>query len=361
LGRRRLLTAAAAATHAQERAMKFGAFFLLGSPGMLPARDVYQRVLDQTAFAESAGFDSVWIAEHHFSNYGYVPNPLMFAVKLAQATTRVRIGTAVLVLPFWDPLRIAEDIAMADQLTDGRLEVGVARGYQPYEFARFGVDFATARERSDETLAVMLAALRGTEVTHAGPTRGIPETTTFPRPLQQPHPPIWLAAATKESFDVAVHHELNGMTTMSGRPIGVLEQNWRNFLQARTDAGLGPPPVFSVQQQVCVTPTDADVRRFLPLYLYQLRQATALRTGREEVREGHARELPFEGEPSPEDLFQERTITGSPGRVRELIERYREVCGMTHMTCVMAPGDMPHEDVIRSMRLFADEVMPHFA
>jgi len=341
--------------------MKFGAFFLLGSPSMLPAREVYRRTLEEAAFAESVGFDSIWIAEHHFSNYGYVPNPLMFAVKVAQATRRARIGTAVLVLPFWDPLRAAEDIAMADQLTDGRIEVGVARGYQPYEFARFGVDFAAARARSDETLAIMLAALRGVDIAYDGAERRVPPTTTFPRPLQEPHPPVWLAAATKESFDLAVRHGIEGMTTLSGRPISVLEQNWQNYVQARRDVGQGPATAFSVQQQVCVMPTDAEARRYLPYFLYQLRQASALRTGRERVERGESHELPFEGEPTLDELFEERTLVGSPARVRDRIQQYREVCGMTHMTCVMAPGDMPQEDVLRSMRLFADEVMPHFA
>src|SRR5579885_1602877 len=109
--------------------MKFGAFFLLGSPGLEPAQEMYRRVLGWTVLAEDLGFDSVWFAEHHFSNYGYIPNPLMMAVRAARETRRVRLGTAVLVLPFWHPLRVAEDIAMADQLTDGRLDVGVARGY----------------------------------------------------------------------------------------------------------------------------------------------------------------------------------------------------------------------------------------
>ncbi|HTE84039.1 MAG TPA: LLM class flavin-dependent oxidoreductase, partial [Dehalococcoidia bacterium] len=109
--------------------------------------------------AEDLGYDSVWLAEHHFSSYGYIPNPLLMAVKLAQVTRRVRLGTAVLVLPFWNPLRVAEDIAMTDQLTEGRLEVGVARGYQPYEFQRFGLKMDDNRERTDEALEVLLRAL----------------------------------------------------------------------------------------------------------------------------------------------------------------------------------------------------------
>src|SRR5579871_3353291 len=99
--------------------MKFGVFFLLGSPQLLPAEEVYRRAFDNVELAEALGFDSVWFAEHHFSNYGYVPNPLMLAGTIARITQRLRIGTAVLVLPFWNPLRVAEDIAMADQLTSG--------------------------------------------------------------------------------------------------------------------------------------------------------------------------------------------------------------------------------------------------
>ena len=138
--------------------MKFGVFFLLQSPDMQDSATVYRRALEQMVYADELGFDSVWIAEHHFSNYGYCPNPLALAVKAAQMTRHVRVGTAVLVLPLWHPLRLAEEIAMADVLTEGRLEVGVARGYQSYEFDRLGLNIDESRERSDETLDVMLKA-----------------------------------------------------------------------------------------------------------------------------------------------------------------------------------------------------------
>src|SRR6185436_12995598 len=117
------------------------------------------RLTQFTQDSEELGYDSVWLAEHHFSNYGYIPNPLMMATHLAGETSKIRLGTAVLVLPFWNPLRVAEDIALTDQLTGGRLEVGVARGYQPFEYRRFGLSADDARERTDETLHILLEAL----------------------------------------------------------------------------------------------------------------------------------------------------------------------------------------------------------
>ena len=220
--------------------MKFGAFFLLHSPDVQPSHVVYKRALDEMAYADALGFDSVWIAEHHFSNYGYSPNPLLLAVKAAAVTTRVRVGTAVLVLPFWHPLRLAEDVAMADVLTEGRLDVGIARGYQHYEFNRFGLDITHNRELSEETLQVLLKALNSIGITFEGDHYHIPETTTFPRSLQQPHPPLWLAASTQESFVSAVKHGFNCFTSSSTRPLSIPQTAWKYFSQAREQMAPAP-------------------------------------------------------------------------------------------------------------------------
>jgi alkanesulfonate monooxygenase SsuD/methylene tetrahydromethanopterin reductase-like flavin-dependent oxidoreductase (luciferase family) len=340
--------------------MQFGAFFLLGSPDMLPAETMYGRVLDWAALAEDLGFDSVWFAEHHFSNYGYIPNPLMMIVKAAQVTRRVRLGTAVLVLPFWHPLRVAEDIAMADQLTDGRLEVGVARGYQPYEFARFGLSIADARDRTDETLEVLLRALAQQTFSFEGRYYSIPETSIFPRPRQQPRPPVWLAAHTRESFDIAVRLGLKSITTNSGRPIAVLEEGWQSFLDARRDAGLEGPADFAVQQQLCVAPTDEEARAQMEHFRYAFRQVAHLRGGTQQVTNGFSNPTPIEGEPSLDEFFVERTLTGSPATVRAKIDRYRAVCGITALNCTFQLGGMTPDTITRSMRLFAEDVMPYY-
>jgi alkanesulfonate monooxygenase SsuD/methylene tetrahydromethanopterin reductase-like flavin-dependent oxidoreductase (luciferase family) len=340
--------------------MKFGAFFLLGSPTLLPAEELYRRVLDWVQLAEDLGYDSVWFAEHHFSNYGYIPNPLLMAVKAAGVTRRVRIGTAVLVLPFWNPLRVAEDIAMADQLTDGRLEVGVARGYQPYEFARFGLSMDQARERTDEALEIVLKALTEDGFEYHGRYHDIPETTIFPKPRQQPHPPIWLAAHTRESFDIAARLGLKSITTNSGRPIEILREGWAAFLDARRAARLETPIEFAVQQQLVVAPTDAEALAGMEQVRYAFRQVANLRGGTQHVVAGISDPDPVPGEPSLQEFLDDRTLSGSPATVRAKLARYREVCGMTALNCTFQLGSMEPETVTRSLRLFAEEVMPHF-
>jgi alkanesulfonate monooxygenase SsuD/methylene tetrahydromethanopterin reductase-like flavin-dependent oxidoreductase (luciferase family) len=340
--------------------MNFGAFFLLGSPHMRPSEDMYEQVTQWAILAEHLGYDSVWFAEHHFSSYGYIPNPLLMAVKIAQVTERVRLGTAVLVLPFWNPLRVAEDIAMTDQLTGGRLEVGVARGYQPYEFTRFGLSMDDNRDRTDEGLEVILRALAEDGFEFHGRYFDIPETTIFPKSRQKPRPPIWLAAHTRETFDIATRLGLKVITTNSGRPIEVLEEGWSWFQESRREHGLEGPADFAVQQQLCIAPTDQLARAQMEHFLYAFRQVSHLRAGTQHVVKGYSQPLPVEGEPSLDEIFESRTLSGSPATVRAKLNAYQQVCGITALNCTFQLGGMEPETVTRSMRLFAEDVMPAF-
>lgn len=342
--------------------MQFGVFFLAGSPQQLPSETVYKQVMEYITLAERLGYDSVWLAEHHFSTYGYIPNPLLMAVHVARETTSMRIGTAVLVLPFWHPLRVAEDIAMTDQLTGGRLDVAVARGYQPYEFDRFGLSFEEARERTDESLSVLLRALTESDVHFEGKHFAIPPTTIFPRPLQQPRPPIWLAAHTRESFDIAARLGLDAFTTNSGRPVGVLEQSWASFVAAQQShpRADGSRPRFAVQSQLVVSPSEEEARAEMEHFLYASRQSTNLRLGRQNVQGGYSIPLPYEGEPSLADMYDRRTLSGTPQRVRDKLAEYTRVCNFDLLTCTFQLGAMQPEHIKRSITLFAEEVMPAF-
>jgi alkanesulfonate monooxygenase SsuD/methylene tetrahydromethanopterin reductase-like flavin-dependent oxidoreductase (luciferase family) len=340
--------------------VEFSAFFLCTRPDGGPAERIYSETLEHVKIADELGYDATWFAEHHFSNYGYLPNPLLFAVKIAQQTPRIRVGTGVLVMPFWNPVRIAEDIAMTDQLTDGRLEIGVARGYQPYEYSRFGLHRDDARDQTDESLEVMLKALTERAFTHDGPAHQIPETTIYPRPLQQPRPPIWLASSSRESFDLGVRHGLKAITTTSTRPIEVIKASWQHYLDAREAAGVSGPTDFSVQQNVVVAPTDAEAREQMSHVLYNNRQAQALRSDTQRVEDGVSAELPYEGEPTLDQLFEERTFSGSPETVVRKLRAYTDICDIRRLNCVFRLGSMSPETVAQSIRLFAAEVMPHF-
>jgi alkanesulfonate monooxygenase SsuD/methylene tetrahydromethanopterin reductase-like flavin-dependent oxidoreductase (luciferase family) len=339
--------------------VKFGTFFLSGSPERDDAAAVLGRLDEYIVLSEELGYDSVWFAEHHFSNYGYIPNPLLLAVRAAALTERVRIGTAVLVLPFWHPLRVAEDIALTDHLTGGRLEVGVARGYQPFEFRRFGLTFDDARERTDEALEILLRALTGEPFEWSGKHFEIPETTVLPSPLQQPRPPIWLAAHTSESFEIAARFGLYGFTTNSGRPLAALEEGW-NAYQDALARHPGAPRVLGVQAQICVAPTDEEAAAQAEHFLYQTRQATALRSGHEQVVSGVSAPIAFEGEASLEAVFEERTLSGNPDTVARKLEAYTRIADIDQLNCVFQVGSMDPKLVRQSMTLFAAEVAPRF-
>jgi alkanesulfonate monooxygenase SsuD/methylene tetrahydromethanopterin reductase-like flavin-dependent oxidoreductase (luciferase family) len=339
--------------------MQFAAFALAGSSAREEPEVIFRRIIEYAVEAEKLGYDAVWFAEHHFSNYGYIPNPLLMATKVAAETSKIRVGTAVLVLPFWDPLRVSEDIALTDQLTGGRLEVGVARGYQPFEFRRFGLSMDDARDRTDEALGILAKALSGETFEFEGKFHQIPETTLYPKPRQQPRPPIWLAASTEESFEIGGRYGLRALTTQSGRPVSALEQSWANYQRSRQrhpDA----PQHFGVQGQVVVASTDAEARTQMEHFLYQSRQATNLRHGREHVVSGVSEPLPYEGEPDLDEMFENRTLSGTPPTVIEKLTRYTEVADISLLSCVMHGGGMTHDTVLQSLRLFAQEVMPAF-
>jgi alkanesulfonate monooxygenase SsuD/methylene tetrahydromethanopterin reductase-like flavin-dependent oxidoreductase (luciferase family) len=136
--------------------LNFGTFLLMQSPSMRSSREIYSRAVDIAQAAEALGFRNVWLAEHHFSTYGYLSRPAQLATYLAAKTTTLRVGTAVIVVPLHHPLVVAEEIATLDQLGGGRVDIGLGRGYQHYEFERLGLELDTARARWEESVDIIL-------------------------------------------------------------------------------------------------------------------------------------------------------------------------------------------------------------
>ena len=190
--------------------MKFGLFYLFSDFGDIPQDQVFNEVLDEIEYAEELGFDSIWLPEHHFAVYGMLGNPLTFAAAIAQRTKRMKIGTAVMVLPFQHPLRVAEDAALVDAMSGGRLLLGVGRGYQPPEFHGFGVPQSDSSAMFNESIEIIKRALSGEKFTFEGQFWNIEEPTEiFPKPIQKPHPPFYLASVTPRSLDIAARHGMS--------------------------------------------------------------------------------------------------------------------------------------------------------
>src|SRR3989449_8255195 len=233
--------------------MNFGTFLLMQPRSARSSQEIYARGVEIPQAAETLGFGNVWLAEHHFSTYGYLSRPTQLATYIAAKTKRIRVGTAVIVVPLNHPLVIAEEIATLDLLAGGRLDVGLGRGYQPYEFERFGLDLESGRARWDESIDIILKAFSGQPFSYDGKLFKIPETTVFPQPLQQPRPPIWMTAQSPESVEAAVRRGFNVLTGGFGVPIERVAGVPR-LLHPPVAQGQPPPPLPGcVQRAVYVS------------------------------------------------------------------------------------------------------------
>ncbi|MGD9682951.1 MAG: LLM class flavin-dependent oxidoreductase [Candidatus Obscuribacterales bacterium] len=182
--------------------MKIGIFCVADHYPRELSRDLsrfYDELLEQVVAAEDLGFSSFWIAEHHFHEYGAIPRPPIFLSAAARLTSRIRLGSAVVVLPFDNPLRTAEDFAMVDILSGGRLCLGVGSGYLEHEYEGFGVEPSSKRERFDESLDILRLAWSGKRFSYHGRYHKIDHVRLNVRPLQEPHPPVSIAILSDQA------------------------------------------------------------------------------------------------------------------------------------------------------------------
>lgn len=339
--------------------MRFGTFHLLGSPDMGPAKRRFDETLEQITLADEVGFDYAWVAEHHFSNYGYSTNPLLVIAKASAFAKRVRFGQSVLVTPLWDPLRLAEDIAVTDILTDARLDVGMGRGYQHMEFRGFDIPLEESRSRFVEQIDLMRLAWTRDDFTFDGQHYRVPTPiTVLPRPLQEPHPPIWIAAQSQPSLEWAA--EQGHRVLMTGGSSTTPEQvvAWL----ARYNAiwtGAGRPADqarVGLLRFVYVADSEAEAREAVWQTRWQRRVASHLRLGDERIAAGRNEPYPFAGE-LDEESWWDRLVYGTPDRCIAQLRRDADL-GITDALGWFDIGGLGGEKVLRSMRLFATEVMP---
>jgi luciferase family oxidoreductase group 1 len=340
--------------------INFGTFLLMQSPSARSSEEIYGRALDTAQAAEELGFRNIWLAEHHFSTYGYVARPLQLATYIAAKTTRLRVGTAVIVVPLHHPLIVAEEIATLDVLASGRFDVGLGRGYQRYEFERLGLDLDTARQRWEESVDVIVKALSGEPFTHDGELFQIPETTIFPQPVQKPHPPIWVTAQSPESVDATVRRGFNLLTGGFGVPLERMGEFRQQFDRATSAADAPERPEVGVQRAVYVTDSQADARAAAEEARWNMRVTLSLRNQYERVEDGRAIPVPAPNEPDTDDLLDRYLVIGTPDTVIRQIGRVQEHVGISHFNCSFWFGDLEHARIMRSMELFSREVMPAF-
>ena len=340
--------------------LNFGTFLLLQSPSARSSHEMYTRAIDLAQQAEDLHFRNIWLAEHHFSTYGYLSRPAQLATYIAAKTKTLRVGTAVIVVPLHHPLIVAEEIATLDLLAGGRVDIGLGRGYQHYEFQRLGLELDTARTRWDECVDIILKALTGEPFTYDGQIFKIPETTIFPRPVQQPYPPIWVTAQSPESVEATVRRGFNLLTGGFGVPIQRMAEFRTQFDGLVADLKPTCIPEVGVQRAVYVTDSAADARAAAEEARWNMRVTLSLRNNYERVEHGRAIPMPAPNEPDTDDLLDRFLVIGTPETVIRQIKRIEDQVGITHFNGSFWFGDLEHAQIQKSMELFAREVMPAF-
>ena len=338
--------------------MQIGTFLLMQSPSYRSSQEIYSRGIELAQAAESLGFHNVWLGEHHFSTYGYLSRPAQLATYIAAKTKTLRVGTAVIVVPLHHPLLVAEEIATLDLVSGGRADIGLGRGYQHYEFERFGLELEKARDRWNDSVDIIMKAFEGKPFSHDGPHYKIPETVVFPLPVQKPHPPIWNVAQSPYAVEVSVRRGFNVLTGGFGVSIDRLAEFGQICKKVVAEVKPAHPTLIGVQRAVYVAENDADARDAVEHARWNMRVTLSLRNHYERVENGNAIAVPAQNEPDTDDLLDRYLVIGSPDTVIRQIRRMQDSVGMTHFNCSFWIGDMEQARVLRSMERFSREVMP---
>jgi len=354
--------------------MKFAVFSLMQWPADRSQEQVYANELEQLALAESQGYHAAWLAEHHFSRYGIGPSIHLTAAHLAARTERIRIGTAVTVLPFFHPLRLAEEIAMLDIMSEGRFDWGVGRGYQGHEFAGFGADIEKSHLVFREQLEIILRAWTGERFSYAGEFFQIPELECLPTPIQKPHPPIWIAALSPATMEWAAENDY-AMLTDQFSPVARIEKSRSTYRDAGERAGVNlERHELPVLRHVYVGETMANAReeaaRGLLWYYRSLSRVGSPGGPDGEVPENYSfyrmfGEDGFNPDRDPdaflEFLFENCTIVGDEAYCRDKIGELQERIGLEYLIAWQNFGDLPHEASLASQRRLIEKVAPAFS
>ena len=317
--------------------------------------------------ADRLGFHGAWLVEHHFMpGYSHCSKPELFLAALARRTSRLRLGLGVVPLPYHHPVHVAERVATLDHLCAGRLEVGIGRGFTPREYEVFGVPMAESRELVEESLAILRAAARDAPVTFGGRHFRLDGVTILPRPVQRPHPPLWTAAVSPETFDWAAR---SGLGVLAGpfKPWPMVAVDIRRYRGAWRASEA--PRIGMTVGMLCLP--DGKRARALAApamrwFYGQLLKITApvleqLLPSYEQLHDlGRFRRLLRLGmRPRLLDLAG-LTVVGSPPECLERLQRYARA-GVTHLLCAVGAGAVPTAVVRESLECIAADVLPELA
>jgi alkanesulfonate monooxygenase SsuD/methylene tetrahydromethanopterin reductase-like flavin-dependent oxidoreductase (luciferase family) len=327
--------------------MEFGIFHEFLSAGASSQAEAFAQSFEQIEAAERWGLDVVWLAEIHMNPTRCLSSaPLTIASAVAARTQRIKVGTAVQVLPLGHPLRLAEETATIDQISGGRLVFGVGRSAFPRAYNAYGISYQESQDRFAECLDIIKAAWTQPVFSHSGRYWNFENFTLVPRPVQQPHPPIRIAASQPDTYSAIGTLGYPLFAAMRASPMDELPANIRAYREAWREAG---------------HPGRGEAYLQVPIYVAETRgQALA------DAQDGLMRFATYRadllrGPLTYETALQQKGIIGTPDMVAQRIAELQETSGLDGISAEINVGSLlSHDQVMRSLRLYCQEVMPRF-
>jgi alkanesulfonate monooxygenase SsuD/methylene tetrahydromethanopterin reductase-like flavin-dependent oxidoreductase (luciferase family) len=323
----------------------------------------YRDTLELMILAEQLGFDSVWAGEEHFYSFGLCPSPQIFLTALARETTRLRLGTAISLLPFENPLRKAEDFAMLDILSGGRLNFGVGRGIIPKHFEGFRVNPHESRARYEESLAIIRQAWTQETFSYDGKFWQVPTLSVSPKPVQKPHPPIYRGTLSLESFEGAAvagdHAFVVPWLTGPHSEVRARVQRYRTLLKEHGHSEKRTTFIFFLfvdrDHQVAMRDGIASTRAYTEL-ITSFVPPTAV----QQLRQGDPLKAFLDLIMSLPDHLEERAVVGTPAECRRRLSELNDEFALDQVAFYFHAGARDPKQARQSVELFAQEVMPEF-
>jgi len=351
--------------------VKFGLFYLASSPER-KYKETYEQILEQIEYGEELGFDSVWLAEHHRSEYGIMPRPAIMAAAIAERTKTMRIGVGVSILPFENPVRTAEDWAMVDVISGGRLDFGTGRGYQPREFEAMLADPSESKEVFKEALDIVLglwATPDGEFFSYKGDHYEFTDIEALPRPIQNPVP-VYIAAVSPSTFKMAADRNVSVITGAGLQTLDLVKEGNIEAARILIEAGRDPASLdFPMHMVTYIAATEAEAHaKFAPSMEWYFAQLNTKGThpahagkppkGYDDYLESAKR---MSGAPTLQGAIDAGiALVTDPAGARERVRELRDDIGLKQFLNVFNIGSITHDEVMAQMKFWAEEVMPAF-
>ncbi|MBO55146.1 MAG: hypothetical protein CL886_05730 [Dehalococcoidia bacterium] len=348
--------------------MEFGMFMEFGTRHGASEQEAFTEGFSLVDAAECWGLDGAWLAELHFNpGRSVLSSPITIASSIATRTKSLKIGMAVYVLPLNNPIRIAEEVATIDQISEGRFELGIGRSGFPRAYDVYGIPYDQSRARFDEALEILIKCWSSSEFSYDGEFYKISNAHPTPQPYQKPHPPIRIAATTPETFIRLGEQGWPIFVGLRGMDISELSSNINAYRKAWSDSEHPGQGKVSLRIPVYAADTDADAadQAYDSISSYFGRMGTLYREAAgssgidaTELRDNRADRL---ATMSYEEMLDTKVAFGSPGSLIEKFKHLEDILGVNGIVAELNPGGLiPSEKVLKSLKLITHNVMPNF-